>query len=47
MTDDKLKEEIAQLYEDKEKYQSVAKEALRKAMQEKMDVVKKYQDLER
>lgn len=47
MTDEKLREEVTQLYDDKEKYQTVAKEALRKSMQEKMDVLQKYQELEK
>lgn len=47
MTDDKLKEEVSQLHDDKEKYQGVAKEALKKALQEKMEISKKYQDIER
>lgn len=47
MTDEKLREEVTQLQDDKEKYQTIAKEALQKAMQEKMDIVKKYQDLEK
>ncbi|XP_035708744.1 sarcolemmal membrane-associated protein isoform X1 [Folsomia candida] len=47
MTDERLREEIVQLQEDKEKYQTVAKEALRKSMQDKMDIAKKYHDLEK
>ena len=47
MTDDKLREEVLQLHNDKEKYQIVAKEALRKAAQERMEAVKGMQDLQR
>ncbi|ODN02007.1 Sarcolemmal membrane-associated protein, partial [Orchesella cincta] len=47
MTEDKLREEVIQLLQDKEKYQNVAKDALRKAMHEKLDVTKKFKDTER
>lgn len=47
MTEDKLREEVIQLLQDKEKYQSVAKDALRKAMTEKLEVAKKFKDAER
>lgn len=47
MTEDKLREEVVQLLQDKEKYQNTAKEALRKAMQEKLEVSKKFKDTER
>ncbi|CAG7831650.1 unnamed protein product, partial [Allacma fusca] len=47
MTDDKLREEVLQLHEDKEKYQIVAKEALRKAAQERMEALKNMNDLQR
>jgi hypothetical protein len=47
MTDDKLREQVTKLHQDKEKYQTIAKEALRKSMQEKMEVLKKCHDLEK
>ncbi len=47
MTDEKLREQVTQLHEDKEKYQTIAKEALWKSMQEKMDVLKKCHELEK
>jgi len=47
MTEDKLREEVIQLLQDKEKYQNVAKDALRKAMHEKLEVTKKFKDTER
>lgn len=40
-------EEVSQIYADKEKYQTVAKEALRKYMQDKMDISKRCLELER
>lgn len=47
MTDEKLREEVTQLYADKEKYQAVAKEALRKATQDKIDISKRCMELEK
>ncbi len=47
MSEDKLREEVIELLEDKEKYQEAAKEALRKSMTDKMEAVKKCQELER
>lgn len=45
--EDKLREELRKLQEDKEQYQGAAKETLRKVLQEKLDAVQKFQDLER
>ena len=47
MSEEKLREEVLELLEDKEKYQEAAKEALRKAMTDKVEALKKHQDLER
>ncbi|KAF4525125.1 hypothetical protein B566_EDAN005067 [Ephemera danica] len=45
--EDKLREELRKLQDDKEQYQGAAKEAVRKVLQEKLDAVQKLQDLER
>lgn len=47
MSEDKLREEVVQLNSDKEKYQEAAKEALRKSLTDKMEVIKKCQEMER
>ncbi|XP_069693764.1 sarcolemmal membrane-associated protein isoform X2 [Periplaneta americana] len=45
--EDKLREELRKLQEDKSQYQGTAKESLRKILQEKLEAVQKMQDLER
>lgn len=45
-TDDKLREEITRLQEERDRYQNSAKESLRKALQEKLEAVRRVQDLE-
>jgi hypothetical protein len=45
--EDKLREELRKLQEDKCQYQGTAKESLRKLLQEKLEAVQKMQDLER
>lgn len=45
--EDKLREELGRLQEDKNTYQSVAKESLKKVLQEKLEAVRKLQELER
>ncbi|CAN7989319.1 unnamed protein product [Ixodes hexagonus] len=45
-TDDKLREEISRLQEERDRYQNSAKESLRKALQEKLEAVRRVQDLE-
>ncbi|XP_063219397.1 sarcolemmal membrane-associated protein-like isoform X5 [Bacillus rossius redtenbacheri] len=45
--EDKLREELQKLQEDKNQYQGTAKESLRKLLQEKLDAVQKLNDLER
>lgn len=45
-TDEKLREEIARLHEERDRYQDTAKESLRKVLQEKLEAVRKVQDLE-
>ncbi|GFG37387.1 hypothetical protein Cfor_11194 [Coptotermes formosanus] len=45
--EDKLREELRKLLEDKSQYQGTAKESLRKMLQEKLEAVQKMQDLER
>jgi bacterioferritin-associated ferredoxin len=45
--EDKLREELRKLQEDKCQYQGTAKESLRKMLQEKLEAVQKMQDLER
>ncbi|KAG1699346.1 Sarcolemmal membrane-associated protein [Nymphon striatum] len=44
--EDKVREEIIKLQNDKDLYQTSAKESLRKALQEKLEAVRKHQDLE-
>ncbi|XP_075219691.1 uncharacterized protein LOC142323637 isoform X2 [Lycorma delicatula] len=44
--EDKLREELRKLQEDKNQYQGTAKEFLRKILEEKLDAVKKCQDVE-
>ncbi|XP_021916457.1 sarcolemmal membrane-associated protein-like isoform X3 [Zootermopsis nevadensis] len=45
--EDKLREELRKLQEDKSQYQGTAKESLRKMLQEKLEAVQKMQDIER
>ncbi|KAJ9580949.1 hypothetical protein L9F63_023870, partial [Diploptera punctata] len=45
--EDKLREELRKLQDDKSQYQGAAKESVRKILQEKLDAVQKLQDLER
>lgn len=45
--EDKLREELRKLQEDKSQYQGTAKESLCKMLQEKLEAVQKMQDLER
>ena len=45
--EDKLREEIRKLYDEKNVYQDVAKESLRKVLTEKMETLKKLQQTER
>ncbi|XP_067124661.1 sarcolemmal membrane-associated protein-like isoform X3 [Centruroides vittatus] len=45
-SDDKVREEIIKLQEEKDKYQNIAKESLRKVLQEKLEAIRKVQDLE-
>lgn len=45
--EDKLREELRKLQEDKCQYQGTAKESLRKMLEEKLEAVQKMQDLER
>lgn len=45
--DDKLREEIRKLYDEKNIYQDISKESLRKVLTEKMETLKKLQDTER
>ncbi|CAG7722271.1 unnamed protein product [Allacma fusca] len=47
MTEDKQRDEVLHLHEDKEKYQIAAKEALRKAAQDRMEALKSMNDLQR
>uniref|UniRef100_A0A915ICW6 Sarcolemmal membrane-associated protein n=1 Tax=Romanomermis culicivorax TaxID=13658 RepID=A0A915ICW6_ROMCU len=47
MNEDKLREQIIQLQEEKEKYELSGKEALRRALQEKMEAVQRLSDVER
>ncbi len=42
-----MREEIRKLYDEKNVYQDVAKETLRKVLTEKMETLKKLQDAER
>lgn len=46
-TEDKMREELRKLHEDKEQYQSVAKERLNKALEEKNEALNKYQEIKR
>ncbi|XP_035215099.1 sarcolemmal membrane-associated protein-like, partial [Stegodyphus dumicola] len=46
VTEEKLKDDVIKLQEDKDKYQMAAKESLRKVLQEKLEAVRKVQDLE-
>ncbi|XP_037086644.1 sarcolemmal membrane-associated protein-like [Pollicipes pollicipes] len=45
--EDKLREEIARLQEEKNTYQNVAKESLKKVLQEKLEAVRRLQEVER
>jgi len=45
--EDKLREELRKLQEDKSTYQGLAKECLQKLLQEKLEAVQKCQDIER
>ncbi|XP_076358603.1 uncharacterized protein LOC143251120 isoform X3 [Tachypleus tridentatus] len=45
-SEDKLREELMKLQEEKDKYQNTAKESLRKVLQEKLEAVRRAQDLE-
>jgi len=45
--EDKLREEIRKLYDEKNIYQDISKESLRKVLTEKMETLKKLQDTER
>nr|CAD7425824.1 unnamed protein product [Timema monikensis] len=45
--EDKLREELRKLQEDKCQYQGSAKESLRKVLQEKLEAIQKLQDIER
>ena len=47
MTEDKMREEVKRLMEDKEEYQIQAKDALKTALNDKMDMVKKCQEVEK
>jgi len=47
MNEDKLRDEVLNLQEDKEKYQNAAKEALQNALQEKMELIAKKAMLEK
>jgi pSer/pThr/pTyr-binding forkhead associated (FHA) protein len=47
VTEDKLKEDVIKLQEDKNEYQNSAKEALRKVYQERQDALQKLTALER
>lgn len=45
--EDTLRQEVVRLQEDKDHYQVTAKESLRKVLQEKLEAVRKLQDVER
>ncbi|XP_066997540.1 sarcolemmal membrane-associated protein [Anabrus simplex] len=45
--EDKLREELRKLQEDKSQYQGTAKESLQKVLQEKLEAIQKLNDLER
>ena len=47
MTEDKLRDEAQRLMEEKEEYQEVAKDTLKKLVDEKLEAVKKMQELEK
>ncbi|KAF8782453.1 sarcolemmal membrane-associated protein-like [Argiope bruennichi] len=46
VTEEKLKDDVLKLQEDKDKYQIAAKESLRKILQEKLEAIRKVQELE-
>lgn len=46
VTEEKLREDISKLQDEKEKYQNAAKESLKKVLQEKLEAIRKVQDLE-
>ncbi|XP_064607259.1 sarcolemmal membrane-associated protein-like isoform X10 [Liolophura sinensis] len=46
-SEDTLRQELVALQEDKHKYETTAKESLRRVLQEKLDAVRKLSDLER
>ncbi|GIY98963.1 sarcolemmal membrane-associated protein [Caerostris extrusa] len=46
VTEEKLKDDVIKLQEDKDKYQIAAKESLKKILQEKLEAIRKVQDLE-
>lgn len=46
VTEEKLKDDVLKLQEDKDKYQLAAKESLKKILQEKLEAIRKVQDLE-
>ncbi|XP_046617769.1 sarcolemmal membrane-associated protein [Neodiprion virginianus] len=46
-TEDKIRNELVKLQEDKAQYQTAAKEALQKILQEKLEVTQKFANLER
>ncbi|XP_054708040.1 sarcolemmal membrane-associated protein-like [Uloborus diversus] len=46
VTEEKLKDDVVKLQEDKDKYQIAAKESLKKVLQEKLEAIRKVQDLE-
>lgn len=45
-TDDKLREEIARLQEERARYEDTAKESLQKVLQEKLEALRRVQELE-
>lgn len=45
-TDDKLREEITRLHEDRGRYENTAKESLKKVLQEKLEALRRVQELE-
>lgn len=47
ITEDKLREQIFQLQEEKERYELAGKEALRRALQEKLEAMQRLSDVER
>ena len=44
---DKIKEEMSQLLEDKNKFETLAKESLRRAQEEKFEAMQRLADVER